>query len=69
MAKTLRKDTRHTIAKTWPRFVSIACLMVLAVFALVGLKVTGLTRVRIGGVVLGKLPVGQWRYLGPGERF
>ena len=41
MAKTLRKDTRHTIAKTWPRFVSIACLMVLAVFALVGLKVTG----------------------------
>ena len=35
----------------------------------VGLKVTGLKRVRIGGVVLGKLPVGQWRYLGPGERF
>ena len=35
----------------------------------VGLKVTGLKRVRIGGVVLGHLPVGQWRYLGPGERF
>ena len=35
----------------------------------VGLKVVGLKRIRIGGVVLGKLPVGQWRYLGPGERF
>jgi len=28
-----------------------------------------LKRVRIGSVVLGKLPVGQWRYLGPAERF
>jgi 23S rRNA pseudouridine2604 synthase len=36
---------------------------------LVGLKVLGLKRVRIGSVVLGKLPVGQWRYLGPHERF
>ncbi|NRF68385.1 rRNA pseudouridine synthase [Aquincola sp. S2] len=36
---------------------------------LVGLKVTGLKRVRIGSVVLGKLPVGQWRYLRPDERF
>jgi 23S rRNA pseudouridine2604 synthase len=36
---------------------------------LVGLKVVGLKRVRIGSVVLGKLPVGQWRYLGPHERF
>ena len=35
----------------------------------VGLKVVGLKRVRIGGVALGQLPVGQWRYLGPGERF
>ena len=35
----------------------------------VGLKVTGLKRVRIGGVALGHLPVGQWRYLGPQERF
>jgi 16S rRNA U516 pseudouridylate synthase RsuA-like enzyme len=30
----------------------------------VGLKVVGLKRIRIGGVVLGQLPVGQWRYLG-----
>jgi 23S rRNA pseudouridine2604 synthase len=36
---------------------------------LVGLKVVGLKRIRIGRVVLGALPAGQWRYLGPGERF
>jgi 23S rRNA pseudouridine2604 synthase len=36
---------------------------------LVGLKVVGLKRIRIGRVTLGSLPVGQWRYLGPGERF
>ena len=36
---------------------------------LVGLKVTGLKRVRIGSVVLGKLPLGQWRYLRLGEHF
>ena len=36
---------------------------------LVGLDVTGLKRVRIGSVVLGKLPPGQWRYLRPDERF
>ena len=35
----------------------------------VGLRVTGLKRVRIGRVRLSDLPVGQWRYLAPGERF
>jgi 23S rRNA pseudouridine2604 synthase len=35
----------------------------------VGLDVTGLKRVRIGSVVLGKLPLGQWRYLRPDESF
>ena len=35
----------------------------------VGLKVTGLKRVRIGKVKLGDLPSGQWRYLRPDERF
>jgi 23S rRNA pseudouridine2604 synthase len=35
----------------------------------VGLFVTGLKRVRVGNVRLGDLPLGQWRYLGPGERF
>jgi 23S rRNA pseudouridine2604 synthase len=36
---------------------------------MVGLKVIGLKRVRIGRVKLGELPPGQWRYLGPDERF
>ena len=36
---------------------------------LVGLTVTGLKRVRSGSVPLGPLPVGQWRYLRPDERF
>ena len=35
----------------------------------VGLKVVGLKRVRIGGVKLGELPPGQWRYLTPDENF
>jgi 23S rRNA pseudouridine2604 synthase len=35
----------------------------------VGLLVTGLKRVRTGNVPLGGLPAGQWRYLGPDERF
>ncbi len=35
----------------------------------VGLKVLGLKRVRIGRVTLGNLPVGQWRYLAPNEKF
>lgn len=36
---------------------------------LVGLKVVGLKRIRIGKVVLGNLPSGQWRYLGDNEKF
>ncbi|MFC5475202.1 pseudouridine synthase [Paraherbaspirillum soli] len=36
---------------------------------LVGLKVLGLKRVRIGGVKLGDLPTGQWRYLSADEQF
>jgi 23S rRNA pseudouridine2604 synthase len=35
----------------------------------VGLKVLGLKRVRIGRVMLGDLPAGQWRYLHPDEKF
>ncbi|HMN76146.1 MAG TPA: pseudouridine synthase [Burkholderiaceae bacterium] len=35
----------------------------------VGLTVTGLKRVRIGQVLLGDLPAGQWRYLRPDEHF
>ena len=36
---------------------------------LVGLKVVGLKRVRIAGVMLGDLPLGQWRYLRRDETF
>jgi len=35
----------------------------------VGLRVVGLKRVRIGSVVLGPLPAGQWRYLRSDESF
>jgi 23S rRNA pseudouridine2604 synthase len=35
----------------------------------VGLHVVGLKRIRIGRIVLGNLPVGQWRYLQAHERF
>ena len=35
----------------------------------VGLKVVGLKRIRIGKVLLGNLPEGQWRYLGAEEKF
>ena len=36
---------------------------------LVGLKVVGLKRIRTGRIPLGNLPVGQWRRLGPFEKF
>jgi 23S rRNA pseudouridine2604 synthase len=36
---------------------------------LVGLRVTGLKRVRIGRIPLGDLPVGQWRLLRENEKF
>jgi len=36
---------------------------------MVGLHVIGLKRVRIGSVNLGKLPLGQWRYLRGNEQF
>lgn len=35
----------------------------------VGLKVVGLKRVRMGRIVLGDLPPGQWRFLGAFEKF
>ncbi|MBB5017117.1 23S rRNA pseudouridine2604 synthase [Chitinivorax tropicus] len=36
---------------------------------LVGLRVVGLKRIRIGKVMLGNLPPGQWRYLSADESF
>ncbi len=38
-------------------------------FEMVGLKVTSLKRVRIGGVQLGDLPLGKWRFLEEHEVF
>ncbi|QTF94092.1 RNA pseudouridine synthase [Halomonas sp. BM-2019] len=35
----------------------------------VGLSVVATRRLRIGGVSLGRVPVGEWRYLRGGERF
>jgi 23S rRNA pseudouridine2604 synthase len=35
----------------------------------VGLELVALKRIRIGRVPMAGLPPGQWRYLGPGERF
>ena len=37
--------------------------------AALGLTVRGMKRIRIGGVPMAKLPLGQWRYLGDKERF
>jgi 23S rRNA pseudouridine2604 synthase len=35
----------------------------------VGLQVLSMKRIRLGGVSLGKVPPGQWRYLRGDERF
>ncbi|WP_445179538.1 rRNA pseudouridine synthase [Pseudomonas sp. McL0111] len=35
----------------------------------VGLKVVSIRRIRIGGVSIGKVPLGQWRYLSGKEKF
>jgi 23S rRNA pseudouridine2604 synthase len=47
----------------------IAPEMVPWMCAQVGLKLSALRRLRIGRVPMAGLPVGQWRYLGPNERF
>jgi len=36
---------------------------------MVGLQVVALKRIRIGNVLLGDLPIGNWRYLGANEAF
>ncbi|MFZ6049974.1 rRNA pseudouridine synthase [Pseudomonas sp. CR3202] len=43
--------------------------LIVACCAAVGLEVVGMKRIRIGGVPMGKVPVGQWRYLGEREKF
>lgn len=43
--------------------------LVAALCASVGLTPTSIKRIRIGGVAMGKLPAGQWRYLAKTEKF
>ena len=45
-----------------PGLIGILC-------ASVGLSILGMKRIRIGGVSMSKLPVGQWRYLAASEKF
>ncbi|CAD5108333.1 rRNA pseudouridine synthase [Zestomonas carbonaria] len=44
-------------------------VQIVAMCEAIGLRVLSMKRIRIGGVPMGKLPVGQWRYLGANERF
>lgn len=53
---------RFVLRESRPRQIHRMC-------ELVGLTVVGIKRIRIGSVSLGKLPVGQWRYLRDNERF
>lgn len=45
-----------------PGVVAVLC-------AAVGLEVVSMRRIRLGGVPMGKLPAGQWRYVSAKERF
>ncbi|HEX6734725.1 MAG TPA: pseudouridine synthase [Azonexus sp.] len=61
--KQLNEDQLHFILKEGKkRQIRRMCEMV-------GLRVTGLKRVRIGKVRLGDLPLGQWRFLRADEHF
>ncbi|UVE16641.1 rRNA pseudouridine synthase [Pseudomonas sp. LS44] len=43
--------------------------LLVAMCEAVGLTMISMKRIRIGGVSMGKVPPGQWRYLPAGERF
>ncbi len=59
-----QSETRLRVAKKGARIDQIAKLC-----ESVGLQVLGMKRIRLGGVAMGKLPVGLWRYLRGNERF
>ncbi|QNP50572.1 RNA-binding protein [Diaphorobacter aerolatus] len=64
-AKVSRQSENHlrfALAGTAVNAIAALC-------ASVGLKMVGMRRIRIGRVPLSKLPEGEWRYLGRGERF
>lgn len=53
---------RFALKGYWPGQIASMC-------AAAGLTVTGIKRIRIGRLPMAGLPVGQWRYLLPYERF
>jgi 23S rRNA pseudouridine2604 synthase len=61
--KQLNEDQLHFILKEGKK------RQIRRMCELVGLRVTGLKRVRIGKVRLGDLPLGQWRFLRADESF
>jgi 23S rRNA pseudouridine2604 synthase len=61
--KQLNEDQLHFILKEGKK------RQIRRMCELVGLRVTGLKRVRIGKVRLGDLPLGQWRFLRADEAF
>jgi len=61
--KQLNEDQLHFILKEGKK------RQIRRMCELVGLRVTGLKRVRIGHVKLGDLPLGQWRFLRADETF
>jgi len=61
--KQLNEDQLHFILKEGKK------RQIRRMCELVGLRVTGLKRVRIGRVRLGDLPLGQWRFLRADEVF
>lgn len=61
--KQLNEDQLHFILKEGKK------RQIRRMCELVGLKVTGLKRVRVGKLRLGDLPLGKWRFLREGEGF
>jgi 23S rRNA pseudouridine2604 synthase len=59
-----QNETRLRVALKGARLGQIAHLC-----EAVGLNVVSMKRIRLGGVAMGKLPAGQWRYLRADERF
>ena len=59
-----QNETRLRIAVKGPAAGQIA-----HVCKCVGYQVRSIKRIRIGKISMAKLPIGQWRYLPPGERF
>jgi len=50
------------VKNPYPGLISELC-------AALRLEIVGMRRIRLGGVSMGKLPAGQWRYVASSERF